>query len=129
MSKNQTGSSSSKEKAGKKQDLLLITVILGAACLIHFAYLFFYSAPAAYAELSVDGQVQERLDLSKDVSFSVTGKNGGVNHIEIKDGGITVTDASCPDKICVHTGTIRRAGETIVCLPNRLIITIIKDGG
>lgn len=130
MIQKQTGSRPAPTgKAGKKQDLLLIAVILGAACLIYLAYSFFFSAPAAYAEVSVDGQVKERLDLSRDTSFTITGKNGGTNRIEVKDGGISVTEASCPDKVCVHTGTIRRTGETIVCLPNRLIITIIQDGG
>lgn len=106
-----------------------MAVILGAACLIYLAYSVFFSAPAAYGEVSVDGQVVEQVDLSKDRTFTVSGENGGSNRIEVRDGGITVTEATCPDHVCMHTGTIRRSGETIVCLPNRLIITIIQDGG
>ncbi|HBE87040.1 MAG TPA: hypothetical protein DDW53_19330, partial [Lachnoclostridium sp.] len=36
----------------------------------------------------------------------------------------SITEASCPDKVCVRTGKIHRSGELIVCLPNRVVITI-----
>ncbi len=114
--------------AAKKQDLLLIAAILAAACVLFFAYSLFHSGPAAWAEVSVDGKVIRELDLSLDADFTVTGHGGGTNRIIVSQGAISVTEASCPDKVCVHTGTIRHAGETIVCLPNRLIITILQDG-
>ncbi len=112
-----------------KKDLLFITAILLAAGL---AFLFFRPQPSeslSRAEISVDGKAVMELDLSEDQVLTVDGAGGGYNRIQVRDGAVSVLEASCPDKVCVHTGTVRYPGETIVCLPNRMIITVIQGGG
>lgn len=112
-----------------KKDLLFITAILLAAGL---AFLFFRPQPSeslSRAEISVDGKTVMELDLSEDQVLTVDGAGGGYNRIQVRDGAVSVLEASCPDKVCVHTGTVRYPGETIVCLPNRMIITVIQGGG
>ena len=49
------------------------------------------------------------------------------NVLEIKDGAAAVAEANCGDHTCVRTGRISREGETIVCLPHRLVVRI--EGG
>lgn len=44
--------------------------------------------------------------------------------ILIKEDGVYVNDVVCPDRICVKTGLINKVGQTIVCLPNKVLITI-----
>ena len=44
--------------------------------------------------------------------------------VHISGGKVWVTDADCPDKTCVRTGVITRAGQSIVCLPNKVTVTI-----
>ena len=51
------------------------------------------------------------------------------NVVEIKDGTVTVTEASCKNQVCVKHGAISRSGETIVCLPNRLVVRIENGSG
>lgn len=112
-----------------KKDLLFIAAILLAAGL---AFLFFRPQPSeslSRAEISVDGKAVMELDLSEDQILTVDGAGGGYNRIQVRDGAVSVLEASCPDKVCVHTGTVRYPGETIVCLPNRMIITVIQGGG
>ena len=112
-----------------KKDLLFIAAILLAAGL---AFLFFRPQPSeslSRAEISVDGRTAMELDLSEDQVLTVDGAGGGYNRIQVRDGAVSVLEASCPDKVCVHTGTVRYPGETIVCLPNRMIITVIQGGG
>ena len=112
-----------------KKDLLFITAILLAAGL---AFLFFRPQPSeslSRAEISVDGKAVMELDLSEDQVLTVDGAGGGYNRIQVRGGAVSVLEASCPDKVCVHTGTVRYPGETIVCLPNRMIITVIQGGG
>lgn len=112
-----------------KKDLLFITAILLAAGL---AFLFFRPQPSeslSRAEISVDGKAVMELDLSEDQVLTVDGAGGGYNRIQVRDGAVSVLEASCPDKVCVHTGTVQYPGETIVCLPNRMIITVIQGGG
>lgn len=48
--------------------------------------------------------------------------------VVIENGQVYVADADCPDKVCQHTGKISRENQTIVCLPNRVTITITGEG-
>lgn len=44
----------------------------------------------------------------------------------IKDGKADITEADCPDKVCVKQKPISKAGESLVCLPNKIIITVVE---
>lgn len=61
-------------------------------------------------------------------SFTVTGENNCFNEIIVKDGGICISNASCPDKLCMHQGYIRSSLLPITCLPNRLVIQVREIG-
>ena len=54
--------------------------------------------------------------------------NKGSNTVCIADGKVSVTEASCKNQVCVHHGEISRSGESIVCLPNRLVVRIDAGG-
>lgn len=49
------------------------------------------------------------------------------NKVKISGGRVSVTEASCRNQVCVSHGQISRTGESIVCLPNRLVVRI--EGG
>ena len=53
---------------------------------------------------------------------------GGYNVLEIEGGAAAVTEADCGDLTCVNTGAISREGESIVCLPYRLVVEITGGG-
>lgn len=53
--------------------------------------------------------------------------HAGDSYVEISEGRVRMVDSACPDKLCVRTGWISRPGESIVCLPNRVVIEI-KSG-
>ena len=75
-----------------------------------------------------DGKESARYSLNDD--FEVTIKNGdNYNHLVIKDGVAKITDASCPDKLCVKQHNIAYNGETITCLPNKIVVKIISENG
>jgi len=50
------------------------------------------------------------------------------NVVEISGGAVSVTEASCKNQVCVKHGAINRTGESIVCLPNRLVVRIESGG-
>ena len=54
--------------------------------------------------------------------------NGGTNTIEIKDGRVRMLEASCPNHLCIRQGWIRFEGQSIVCLPNKVIVTVHGTG-
>lgn len=106
-----------------------LAVILSAAVLFIAALIFTLTAlllvsEKHIAEISSDGVVIRTIDLSTapDEVFTIESENGS-NTVTIKDGAISVTAASCPDKICVNHGELRSEFLPIICLPNRLIIT------
>ncbi len=45
--------------------------------------------------------------------------------IEVKEGRIRVLKSDCPQKICVQTGWISKPGQTIICVPNKVLIEIV----
>ena len=111
-------------KLVQKRDLILAAAILLIAAAAVGINHFIRRAPAAIAQVSVDGIVVETLELSKDTEITVTSSNGGTNHLIVKDGEIWCSEASCPDKVCVHQGKKHLNSDTIVCLPNQMIVTI-----
>ncbi len=56
--------------------------------------------------------------------FVIEGENGAYNEITIKEGKIGVTDASCPDHLCMRQGFIHTSLLPITCLPNKLVIQV-----
>ena len=92
-----------------------------AAVLVHVL------APAGtVAEITVDGQVVERIDLSRvteGYSFPVEGPWGS-NTVEVEPGRIRVSAADCPDQVCVRQGWVSDSASPIVCLPHRLVIQL-----
>ena len=109
---------------GKRDMILAAAILLIAAAVFGFNYVP-HRPPAATAQISVDGKVVEILDLSKDTQLTVTSPGGGTNHLIVKDGEIWCSEASCPDKVCVHQGKKHLSSDTIVCLPNKMVVTII----
>ena len=73
--------------------------------------------------VTVDGAEVGRYRLTEDRTV-VIGEDD-YNILEISGGGAAVTEANCGDHTCVRMGRISRAGETIVCLPHRLVVEIV----
>jgi hypothetical protein len=80
------------------------------------------------AVISVDGSEVDRLSLQglTETERTIQG-NGYTLQVVLSADGVRVAEADCPTQDCVHTGTITRGGQSIVCLPGRVIITL--EGG
>lgn len=107
----------------KKTDIFLVLVVLIVAAGAYFSGLLRPSQEGAYAVVMIDGEELERHSLEENRVFEII-VNGHKNVLEIKDGYADMIDADCPDKLCVKQGKIHFQGETIVCLPNHLVIEI-----
>ena len=66
------------------------------------------------------------LDVDKEIPIQKDGKT--TNLLVIRDGKADVTEADCPDKLCVHQKAISKTNETIVCLPNKVVVQVIGAG-
>ena len=104
----------------RKRDLLLTAGLLALAGVL---YLFLRPGPVgAWAVVTVDGMETARYPLTEDRTVTIGTTDWNV--LVISDGGAAVADANCGDHTCVRMGRISREGETIVCLPHRLVVEI-----
>ncbi len=106
-----------------KADFLLTAVILVFAGVL-LARHFTAAAGDGWVVVSRDGIVEERLSLSEDARLLLRDASGNENLLVIEGGSVRLEDADCPDRLCVRQGAIRRSGESIICLPHKLVITI-----
>lgn len=110
--------------AGKKvkNDLLLIVFLLAAVLLAAFALVLFRSEGDTVA-VTVDGRIFGEYPLNEDVTVEI--KNGdGYNILVIENCKARVERASCPDGICSSHRPISFGGESIICLPNKVVVEI-----
>ena len=98
--------------------ILLLLVLVGLT-------LFFALAPRRgnVAEVYLNGTKVASMPLNGDGVWS----NDHVK-VVVSDGAVWVAEADCPDKLCEKCGAISRSGETIVCLPNQLVVSIPGKG-
>ena len=75
--------------------------------------------------VTVDGVETARYDLAVDQAHTIG--EDAYNVLNISGGTVAVVEANCGDHTCIRTGGISREGETIVCLPHRLVIHV--EGG
>lgn len=101
----------------KKGDFAVLGVIAAAAVL-----LFVLLTPRGAGSTAVirqDGEVVCRVKLNETRTVTLAD-----NVIEVADGRAVMKSAGCKNQICVHHAAISKAGETIVCLPNAVTVTI-----
>ena len=104
----------------KFNDLLLLLGILVIAFLGAIGVQILSVKEAERIQVSVDGQVFGVYSLHKDQEIKIN----DTNYLIIKDGVADMIEADCPDQICVNQKAISKTGETIVCLPNKVIVDV-----
>lgn len=104
-------------------DGLVIAVVIAMAVLVA---VIFYGNKANEAHLTavvtIGNKVVDSLPLSDTESTHTYTNNGYKLQVSIHHDGVCVQSSDCPSQDCVHTGTITRAGQSIVCLPAQIVI-------
>lgn len=106
----------------KKRDIVLAAVLLiiGIAGVLIVKYGL---KPGSTADVYIDDKLVQMLDLSVDDVYTFQSDKGS-NTVEVRDGAVSMKSADCPDKVCVRMGAKSRNGETITCLPHKLVIEV-----
>ncbi|KSV57845.1 NusG domain II-containing protein [Acetivibrio ethanolgignens] len=107
-----------------RNDKILIAVLLAVAASFFFLYQGFVKENGNWVVITVDGIEYKTLSLMEDTSLAIEGANGGKNHLIIENGTVRMDEASCPDQVCVHQRPISYNGESIICLPNKVVIKV-----
>lgn len=106
----------------KKGDIILTAALVLAALLLG-GFLLFGQEQGQTAEVRINGEIYGTYMLDK--AQTVTVDRGDVHFVlEIKDGSVRMLSAHCPDQLCVLQGAISKAGQSIVCLPQRVVVEI-----
>lgn len=107
----------------KRNDFILLGAILLLSVFLFLIYRFFPAAQGSSIIIKIDGNIQNTLPLKQDTTYVIqTGKYS--NTLQIKDGSASIIKANCPDKLCVHQHKISKKGETLICLPHKLVISV-----
>ena len=110
----------------RRADVFLIGGLLLAALLVRLA-LTLCVPRGAEAVVTVGGVEAVRLPLSKDTEYTLV-TDFGTHMIVVRDGQVSVESAPCPDLICAHHAPVSRRGETIICLPCGVVVTVVSPG-
>lgn len=129
MSKIYTKDVVTDKKRNFKNDIILAAVIIVIA-VAGLVFWMLHRTEGSYVAVKVDGEVKQTYSLAenREVVINTGADNEHVNVLVISDGKAYVKEADCPDSICVKTRAASYVGETIVCLPHKLVIEIMADG-
>ena len=108
----------------RKNDIIFIVILV---VLVGGVAMFFSLRPqnaGAQVVVTVDGEEYGRYSLNEDTEVPIELEGVTTNLLIIKDGEADMTEADCPDKLCVHQKAISKNHETIVCLPNKVVVEI-----
>ena len=110
-----------------KNDVILICSLLVVALLAGSALLLF-RGEGDTVSVKIDGEVVYEFSLTEDRTLEIE-TDGGYNLLIIEDGKARVERASCPDGICSSHRPISRDGESIICLPNKVVVEVHATKG
>lgn len=105
----------------KKKDVLLALIIL---CVIGFTVLirtYIGGAGANRVVIKVNGAIQGVYSLAEDREIKI---NEGTNILKIKNGEADMVEADCPDQLCVNQKPVSLDHESLICLPNRVVVEV-----
>lgn len=105
----------------RKNDWILIAAVLVVAIVWLGIHFFKPQQDTAMVVVSINGEEYGFWPLSENCTVEIK----DTNRLIIEDGQVDMTWADCPDKLCVHQKSISREGESIICLPNKVVVSIV----
>lgn len=113
-----------------KGDIIIIVAVLILAIITFFLSIQMnnnnnYNSYNNYVSINIDGDNVKNLSLDENTEFIVN--NIYENTVVINNGQVKVINATCPDRICENFGSIIGNGQTIICMPNKLVLQIVSD--
>ena len=107
----------------KKADIILFILILAAGLAVSWWSLI-ANTTGDKVIITVDGQLYGTYSLSQDQTIEVVQDDSHSNYITIKDGMVSMAYSTCKNQVCVETSAIRETKDSIVCLPNKVMVEI-----
>lgn len=114
-----------KDEKKRKANLVLVLVLVVLCSWAVWQLVLRPAYPGKTVTVRQENEVLETITLPTGHSKTHSLKRWGVNmELELSPGMACVLHSDCPDKICVNTGWLSESGQTAVCMPNRITVTI-----
>ena len=104
-------------------DFAVAALVLALAVAVWAAFLP-GSSGGLCVEIYQNDTLLKRLPLADGLHETITLGGAVTNTVEIDGKSVRFSASDCPDQVCVRTGTLTRAGQTAVCLPNRVVVRL-----
>lgn len=126
MNRSNTQTKPTADRGGRKykNDIIFIAAILAVVAIAAVALLLL-RGEGSTVTVEVDRQIIGTYSLAIDRVVDIPTDDGEMNRLVIRDGKAFMESATCPDGVCVSHRPISREGETIVCLPHKVVVTVI----
>lgn len=111
----------------KKADFIVIGVVAVVVAVMLFFLYGVNNSSGDFVQIQIDGKCTEILPLDTNSRREIETEDGGLNILVIENRSAVMTEANCPDGICTNHKAISRTGESIICLPHKLVITVVND--
>lgn len=109
-----------------KADIVLFVALIALG--IFLSVSVFRGSSGSSVRITVDGKLYGTYPLGRNDTITIR-QDGHENIITIRDDAVFMEYSDCKNQICVDTGKISKTNQSIVCLPNRVAVTITGDGG
>jgi len=109
-----------------KNDVIFISFLVLFCIVVCVAVYKGGAVEGSTISVTIDGTEYGTYSLLEEQIITIE-QNGALNIIEIKDGEAFMKEASCPDQLCVDQNEISFDKESIICLPNKVVITVTSD--
>lgn len=116
-----------KEQIFTKWDIVILLFLILIGVFISVWIFRPATVPGNSLEVRQNGRVLKILPLNRDIKETIYSENGGTNTFSIQNGSVSMVEADCGDHTCIQTGSIQENGESIVCLPHRLVLQITSS--
>ena len=110
----------------KKYDIIAIICVAVIVIISYITVNLLRNDEADTVVIYVDGKIEKKLDLNKNQEYKVDVDNG-YNIVRIKDKKVRIKESDCGNQTCVNMGTISKDGQTLICLPHKVEVTIVSD--
>lgn len=108
----------------KKNDRIFLCVVFLVLAAVAAVFYLTRENYGAQVKVTVDGDLYGTYSLNENQEIRIQKDGVTTNVLVIKDGTADIIEADCPDKLCVHQRAISKTKETIVCLPNKVVVEV-----
>lgn len=115
------------KKRFSKRDIVFLVILSGLLGIVCFWFYKSQRTMGSQIVIQIDGIQYGCYSLSENQEIPIKINEKVTNVLRIQDGVAKMIEADCPDHLCMHQKAIQHDNETIVCLPNKVVIQVISE--